>query len=461
MKPSRVAIPLATVMALLACACVPTPHARSAAAPSDGEREPFAAQRAPGRTAAEAASDAAGSEEPAEGTASPRADAPTDATAEGRGDGEPAERRSDEPAQAAAPEPADEPVDEPADMPADAPPDEQAVPPADVAEALPTPRIDAPTLAPSPRAGLAAADDRQVERELRTRYANERPVLAATVDLASFLVERERHDEALVAVERALALEPSYGLRIVRAGLLRDLARPIDAAAVLEALRTEVGAAALPPETLFELAQVQWLAGRANDALVTIEELQRTHVGDPWSLEHAEQVRVFTLRARGGDAGAAAFDARDLLAMLRGAPRPIDRVELLERLTREGPPERESLRLRAVAIASGDPSPAVRSEVLHAAAAIGVVDPDYWRLALADPSAFVRRVAPEACREALGKRAQPLLLEALREETDALSFAALEQALARAMDVPATPCDAKDPAERARIVKLWEERCGG
>ncbi|MFK7740972.1 MAG: hypothetical protein AB8H80_11675 [Planctomycetota bacterium] len=334
--------------------------------------------------------------------------------------------------------------------------------------------MSSPTSPPLPATGRTAA--RQQERLLRNRFASANPVAPAALELAAFLVVAERHEEALHVIDQALQRERQPALRIARAGLLRDLARPADAARELSDLRRERGVINLAPGTLLELAEVQWVAGRNDEAAATMAELRRAYADDAWLVDHAEQVEAAEVRIRKsgapGEDPLANGELRDILALLRAAPRATARQRLLARLTapdptgpsRDGKADaRQPVRLQAIAIAAGDSAAGVRAFAVRAAARCGVVEPEFWRTALLDPAALVRRFAAPAAVAPLGEEAPKHLFAALQREQDPEAFRALHRALAEALAAQLgqrVPCDfdPNDPQARAAAVSAWEQR---
>ena len=325
--------------------------------------------------------------------------------------------------------------------------------------------IEPGPLEPSPSA--PARDPREVERELRNAFANADEPTDAALRLVAFLVAGERHHDALAVVDAALERSRTTPLRIARAGLLRDVARPDLAARALEELVRELGHAGLAPGTLSDLAQVQWVAGRRDAAAETLRSLRRVHADDPWLDEFSADVEALHERLERPDGAIdplANGTLRDLFALLRAAPRVTARMRLLDRLAgprAAGGPERASVRARAVAIACADSSAAVRARAVQLAPASGLSSREFWRAALRDPSPLVRRFAASTAAVAMGRDVAPVLCDAIEGELDPQVFTALHDGLQKCLSVRVPACDAEDAVAREATAKAWRARCDG
>ena len=114
---------------------------------------------------------------------------------------------------------------------------------------------------------------------------------------------------------------------------------------------------------------------------------------------------------------------------------------------------------RAIAIACGDPSPALRARAVQLAALVPLRDPDFWRVALQDDAPMVRGFAAAGAVDVRARGARSLLLEALEREHDDAAFGAMHRAIAKALQAPAPPCDPSNEAGRARALAHWRSAC--
>lgn len=308
------------------------------------------------------------------------------------------------------------------------------------------------------------------ERDLRNAYANAdtEDVSQAALDLGGYLVQRERHFEALFVIDQALKRSRTVPLRLARAGLLRDLARCDLAASELQSVVRELGAKKVSPATLFDLAQAEWVAGQTDAAAATLRSIPQAHAGDVWLQDHADDLAAWDARIRDAAPGRdplANGELRDLFALLRAAPDSGSRLKMLDALAgkqRESDPayaERRPVRLRAIAIACADEATAVRARAVHLARVHGLRDPDFWGVALADPAPLVRRFAATGAAEHLGRAATSVLFEQLQRERDPAAFASLHRGLATVFAVAAPACEADTDEGRAAAVAHWRELC--
>lgn len=317
----------------------------------------------------------------------------------------------------------------------------------------------------------SARDDR--ERALRALLATAADPTGAALELAELLTAREAPDEALAVVESALARRQSASLRVARVDLLRDLGQRHLAVAELRTVVTDLTVPATPPDLLFDLAELEWLEGNRAAARTALDALVAQHAATDWFLANKRQVT--SLRDEVATAAMPRrIRVRDLFGNLRGAPSAVTRVKTLEGLV--GDPSATSSAAsspassaaaepgraaRAVAIALGDESPAVRTRAVQLAAPEPDVASAFCAAALVDPSPLVRRAAVVRTEELLGAAAVPVLLTALATEADPACFRALHEALGRrtALDRTIDLDDPADPAQRQATLEAWRAAC--
>lgn len=316
-------------------------------------------------------------------------------------------------------------------------------------------------------AAALAADVGQIEppafeRSLRQELATAEDPTASALELAAFLASEERHDEALAVVQQAGTRSQEPGLRVARAGLLRDLGRRHLALAELEALVREHGARALNPGLLFEVAELNWLEGNGAQALANLREIDQIHGDDPWCIDHRWQLSELAAEIQRGR-GPQRVRNRDLLGNLRGAPDASKRIAALEQLTRTaaaGEGATAAVRARAVAIASGDAAPVVRARAVQLHQPSAETAAEFCETALADEATIVRQFAAPRAVELLGPASAFLLLDCLAKEQDPATFATLHEALKKlGRTAPQLPVGGGETAEgRQAIVAAWRER---
>lgn len=342
-----------------------------------------------------------------------------------------------------------------------------AVPTAAIARSV-TPGL----AAPRPATATLGKPRIRTERELRNAYATATDPSDAAIDLAGFLVRGERYAEALHVVDQALGRSQATALRITRAGLLRDVARCDLAATELLGVVRELGLEGVGPTTLFALAQVQWVAGQPEAARDSLRSLNRLHASSPWFAQHKAEVQDWHDRIENHQAGRdllANGAMRDLFALLRAAPVPTARLRLLERLAtppaggREGGrqqhDDRRAIRIRAIAVACGDESAAVRTRAVQLAAKNQLSNLEFWQAALGDVAALVRRTAAGHAAKQHGAVAVPALLAAVTREQDPGAFAALHRALSGLHASAQEPEFGFDTAAgRSAAVAYWKEQ---
>lgn len=313
----------------------------------------------------------------------------------------------------------------------------------------------------------SARDDR--ERALRALLATAADPTGAALELAELLTAREAPDDALTVIDAALARRQSASLRVARVDLLRDLGRRHLAVAELRTVVTDLTVPATPPDLLFDLAELEWLEGNRAAARTALDALVAQHAATDWFLANKRQIT--SLRDEVATAAKPRrIRVRDLFGNLRGAPSAVTRVKTLEGLV--GDPSATSSAgssaaaepgraARAVAIALGDESPAVRTRAVQLAAPEPDVASAFCAAALVDPSPLVRRAAVVRTEELLGAAAVPVLLTALATEADPACFRALHEALGRhtALDRTVELDDAADPAQRQATLDAWRAAC--
>ena len=298
-----------------------------------------------------------------------------------------------------------------------------------------------------------ATDEPGLRRELATAAD---PTEAAMA-LVALLGEGERFDEALQVVVTAQARCADPTLRVLRASLHRDLGQRHLAVAELRELRNQAGPEALAPALLLELAELEWLEGDREAAIGTLQLVhsargdERTAAvraaAERLSAEIAQSPRPRTMRAR------------DLLGNLRGAPSSQERLDVLERLAAPGRAAANipaPLRQRAIAIASADPTPALRARAVQLAEPPAAEVVPFCRAALADDDAFVRRCAVARTVALLRTEAVPLLIERLAHETDEMTFPTIDAALCTLVPgQPPLPPVGWTPADRDAAIARW------
>ena len=304
------------------------------------------------------------------------------------------------------------------------------------------------------------------ERALRNRFATAGDSVEPGMELASFLVASERHGEALHVLDLTIKRQRAPTALLARASVLRDLAQNELARRDLGEVVRRRGRAGVAPGTLFELAQVEWLAGAAHDAAKTLEDLVRLHADSDFLAVARQDIDEWRLRVSDASQVAASESLRDALALLRGASRVTVRLRMLESLAgpkavERGGAARRSIRAHAIAIACGDPSPALRARGLQLAVINDVHPAGLWPSALMDEDAMVRRAAAEAFPMRYRDSAAAALLAALERERDPGVFRAMHAAMRRATQRPGPRCEAGDAGGRSRTARAWRTQCEG
>jgi|GEM_PF-5432255 len=321
-----------------------------------------------------------------------------------------------------------------------------------------------PSQDPSPADRGAHSALRDDERTLRNAFAAANGDVEPALRLASFLVAGERHLEALHILDLTVAAERDRGVLLARASVLRDLCRNDEARRDLTEVVQRRGRAGVAAGTLFELAQVEWLAGGKAEARKTLNDLLRLHADSKFLGDHREHVREWHIRLERTGQTSGAGDLRDALALLRAAPVVTARLRMLDALaipptdaaTRQG---RRAVRAQAIAIACADSAAAVRARAVQLAVANEVIEPALWAAALQDPSALVRRCAAGLLADVGGETDALTLLSAMEAEPEAEVFEVMHQAMSTILKSRLLPCEASSPAGRARTVSQWRQRC--
>lgn len=335
-------------------------------------------------------------------------------------------------------------------------------------------RSDAAVAAPSEPVLTA---ERELERDLRRELASAADPTDVALELAGLLTELERPREALAVLEAAMARRPGPRLSIAHAGVQRDLGQRHLAVAELANLRATQGTLAIAPGVLMELAELQWLEGRPEQALASIAELRRAYGEQAWWRSNGSAVEQLAMEVDTHKAPQR-VRLRDLLGNLRGASGHLVRLRTLEEIVRlaegaqsqGGPDSRASdaqrqalanLRDRAIAIACGDDHATVRARAIQLARPSEASAPELGAAAFADSSPVVRACAAPQCVAWMGPAATPLLLQAMANETDGAAFRAMHEALgAIVTGAPQLPPQDEDKAERrAAVLAAWRLRC--
>ena len=279
--------------------------------------------------------------------------------------------------------------------------------------------------------------------------------------LASFLAASERFDEALHVLDMMLSSRRTSSVLVARAGVFRDLARSDAAMSDLEEVVRRRGRAGVTAGTLFELVQVQWLAGATIEAAKTMDDLLRLHVDSEFLARNRARVDDWHVRVQRPEGLVESGDLRDAFALLRAAPQVTARLQMLDALAPEviADDERREVRLRAIAVACGDDSAAVRTRSVQLAAVAGISAPAFWRAAVADADRMVRRAAANACVKLKRRDFGQLLLAAIEVEPDPDVFLALHVSLGKLLGVPPTSCDPHKSEDRQRAILHWRRQC--
>jgi hypothetical protein len=318
-----------------------------------------------------------------------------------------------------------------------------------------------------------AASSGRNERHLRNAFANadQLQVTQAALDLAGYLVQQERHFDALFVIDAALKRHRSVPLRLARSGLLRDVARCDLATVELQGVVRQLGAKNVSPATLFDLVKVQWVAGQGEAAAATLRSIQQAHAGDPWLGNHSAEISEWDRKIRNVAPGRdplANGELRDLFALLRAAPDAAGRLRMLNTLAAPENPRanatgenhpRRPVRVRAIAIACADESTAVRARAVFLAAANQLTDESFWQVALTDAAPLVRRFAATGAAQQHGRKSAPILLAAISREQDDQTFQSLHAALATALSITAPACTATTEAGRSQAIAHWKIQC--
>lgn len=321
---------------------------------------------------------------------------------------------------------------------------------------------------------VAAPRSGRDERTLRNAFAKAEDPSQPALELAGFLVQQERHFEALYVIDAALKrrreahvdADTTVPLRLARAGLLRDVARCDLAVTELRGIVRERTAKRVAPATLFDLAQVEWVSGDNRAAKTTLALLQREHSGDDWLRRHADELAAWHRRLEASNASRdplANGDLRDVFALLRAAPELAARQRLLRSLARPRPGAdgRASVRLRAIAIACADESPAMRALAVQLAASNELDELAFWQTALRDRAPLVRNYAAAGLARITKEvpSAVAILYAAIRQETDEHAFLSQHRSLGKLLEVAPDACDAATDDGRQAALGKWKELC--
>ncbi|MBL8748302.1 MAG: hypothetical protein JNK78_04015 [Planctomycetes bacterium] len=351
----------------------------------------------------------------------------------------------------------------PANVPATEPAAEAARPRASVGVADAGKRaLDASAVVAAEALADVADTARAEERRLRETLANAPDPTEPALDLAAWLCDAERHGEALAVVESALPRTADPRLQVARAGLLRDVGRRRDAAALLARLVQERGGGALHPGLLLEWAELAWVEGDEAMAKSALASLDAAHAADPWCVEH--RVAIEAVRTGVERSLRPALSIDDLLGDLRGAPEVGTRISafgMLASIVRShGDQAARDLLERVVAIAVADDAAEVR------ALGVGSIQPGpdaemAIAAAFADPASAVRVAAADRSVAGLGAAGKTLLLDRLEAESDVQVGAAIHRALSRLVpDGPAWPEGAVPTRDLlADLARAWRARC--
>lgn len=313
-------------------------------------------------------------------------------------------------------------------------------------------------LADTPGDGLA------VEARLREQVASAGDPTGPALELAERLVAREDLVGALAAVDAALARRHTVSLRVARADLLRDLGQRHLAVAELRTLVDDLTIPATPPDCLFELAELEWLEGNQLAATKALDALIGQHGATDWFLANQPQLAALRREVAAGGAPQR-IRLRDLLGSLRGAPSPMTRLRILEGLVANESPGQgnpnDHRAVRAIAIALGDESPAVRARAVQLAQPEPADIAAFCAAGLADEAPLVRRAAIVRSEELQGRDCVVSLLTRLAAEDDPDCFRNLHEALQR--QVTPTPTivldDPADADQRRATVAAWRLSC--
>ncbi len=304
------------------------------------------------------------------------------------------------------------------------------------------------------------------ERDLRNAFAeaDAAQLADAAARLAGFLADAERHRDALHVLDLALDRGAGVDIRVARASVLRALGMCEAAADDLRLVVASRRPRAPSPGTLLELAKVEWLAGDVAAAAAAMADLERVYVRSDFLQVHADDVKDWRERIAHHTPETDAGDLCDAYALLRAAPSVTARLRMLEGLA--GAPaaaiiadEDRDKQRRAIAIACGDASPALRARAVQLAALVPLRDPGFWRIALQDDAPMVRGFAAAGAVDVRAADAKSLLLDALERERDDAAFGSMHRALARALQAPPPPCDPSNEAGRARALAHWRSAC--
>ena len=299
------------------------------------------------------------------------------------------------------------------------------------------------------------------ERLLREELAEGHRPAAAARELADHMAMRERLVDALAIIEAGLVRSPGrHDLQLSRARIQMDLYRYREA---LTGLRALIEQPVVASRARYELILTHRALGDYGTALEELNRLRSSaadwlyRVWQELSLLESELSQERAQQRRVG------YTSREMLAILRGAPDVPLRLRAFRSFLRGAPSRAE----RALRIATNDPDPVVRIEVLRTVLAwsssgYSRVDAGDWiARGLEDPAGEVRGVAARSARMLPPIEACDLLLDFLIREKDGYAFKEMHESL-RVIHGggPELPSGGQaDPAMRRSVVELW--RRGG
>lgn len=290
--------------------------------------------------------------------------------------------------------------------------------------------------------------------------ATEADAVEELLDVAATLADVELHADALRSLDASVHAA-DLRVAMARADLLRDLGRRHDALAAMRGVRDRLGAAAIDPRVLFEIAELERLEGERASARRTIAAIRELHGDAAWTRANGARLAVVDGQLAAGEP-VRAMSARDLLGNLRGAPEPVERLAALRSLldgASADTVEAASVRERAVTIALGDDAEPVRLAGVEAWTFDAAIGRDFVALALCDASPRVRRAAVAHAGHLPPAAAAALLFARMNQEEDVEVFLALHDGLRAAAGGGAaiTPLDAATAAGRAAVVDRWRQ----
>jgi tetratricopeptide (TPR) repeat protein len=301
------------------------------------------------------------------------------------------------------------------------------------------------------RAAVAIELGRETEgeRALRELLVDPEEGPSAAFALVDLLTVAERFGDALAVLSAARSRLPErLDLQVVQARLMHDVWDLSGAADVL------AEAAECHPGVALVALQRAELAVAAGDRPGAMENLAAATVDDAFSRAHRD--RILGVQAA-IESDPPSLTARDLLAMIRGAPSAGTRRQAFEAMQGE-----DVLRRAAVAAALGQSDPILRAVAVRAGQPGDPMFTDSVRRALADPDPRVRGAAARRLPEIPGSGAGlGLARKALTAEEDPYAFRALHEALTALVGakVPLPPGGEGDPSVRSKTRQAWSREC--